>query len=137
MISVIKNIQMLFHDISQPFNDRTEGNNHQHGDNAEFSAEQNGDRSDNEVVDDADHTERNVRQVGGDNEGYCIVRCSSHINIHIEGCGKDKQDQRRDQHGDSHTHRGEEVCRKDFRPDPGEKVDGISHEKHVCEGSEA
>ena len=40
MISVIKNIQMLFHDISQPFNDRTEGNNHQHGDNAEFSAEQ-------------------------------------------------------------------------------------------------
>ena len=90
-----------------------------------------------QVVDDADHTERNVRQVGGDNEGYCIVRCSSHINIHIEGCGKDKQDQRRDQHGDSHTHRGEEVCRKDFRPDPGEKVDGISHEKHVCEGSEA
>ena len=94
MISVIKNIQMLFHDISQPFNDRTEGNNHQHGDNAEFSAEQNGDRGDNEVVDDADHTERNVRQVGGDNEGYCVVRCSSHINIHIEGCGKDKQDQR-------------------------------------------
>ena len=57
MISVIKNIQMLFHDISQPFNDRTEGNNHQHGNNAEFSAEQNGDRGDNEVVDDADHTE--------------------------------------------------------------------------------
>ena len=81
MISVIKNIQMLFHDISQPFNDRTEGNNHQHGDNAEFSAEQNGDRGDNEVVDDADHTERNVRRVEimKDTASYGAVPISTSI----------------------------------------------------------
>ena len=79
MISVIKNIQMLFHDISQPFNDRTEGNNHQHGDNAEFSAEQNGDRGDNEVVDDADHTERRWVEIMKDTASYGAVPISTSI----------------------------------------------------------
>ena len=64
MISVIKNIQMLFHDISQPFNDRTEGNNHQHGNTAVLSAEQNGDRGAIVVLDVAENTKKNIRQVG-------------------------------------------------------------------------